>query len=56
MPKMREDMRTWGENGWLKAMNDGRDGAAGGGLARVGRCLELEFRDLEKDLELRNEV
>ena len=28
----------------------------GGGLARVGRCLELEFRDLEKDLELRNEI
>ena len=36
------------ENGWLKAMNAGRDGAAVDGLARVGGCLELEFRDLER--------
>ena len=45
MAKMSEGMRTWGENGWLKAM---KPGAAVGGLARVGRCLELEFRDLER--------
>ena len=28
MAKMSEDIRTWGENGWLKAMKYGRDGAA----------------------------
>ena len=48
MAKMSEDMRTWRENGWLKAMNSARDGAAAGILARVGGCLELEFRDLER--------
>ena len=45
MAKKSEDMRTWGENGWLKATNDG---SAADILARVGRCLELEFRDLER--------
>ena len=36
--------RTSIEKGWLKAMN----GAAAAGIrARVGGCLELEFRDLE---------
>ena len=28
MAKMSEDMRTWGENGWLKATKGGRYGAA----------------------------
>ena len=48
MAKKSEDMRTWSEIGWLKGMKPARYAAAGGGLARVGRCLELEFRDLEK--------
>ena len=30
MAKMSEDMRTWGENGWLKAMKGARYGAAVG--------------------------
>ena len=40
-----QDMRTLGEYGWLKAM---KYGLPRNGLARVGRCLELEFRDLER--------
>ena len=48
MAKESEDMRTWRGNGWVKATKDGRYAAAAGILARVGGCLELEIRDLEK--------
>ena len=36
--------RTWIEKEWLKATNTA---AAAGIRARVGGCLELEFKDLE---------
>ena len=42
MAKMSQDQRTWEANGWLEAM---RDGPAAGVRARVGGCLELEFRE-----------
>ena len=38
-------LRNWRENEWLEAM---KVELPRSGLARVGRCLELEFRDLEK--------
>ena len=38
-------LRNWMKNGWLEAT---KPASAGGGLARTGRCLELEFRDLER--------
>ena len=38
-------LRNWMKNGWLEAT---KHGLPRSGLARTGRCLELEFRDLER--------
>ena len=48
---MSQDRRTWRENGWLKATRDGEGRCDTVGArsvwARVGGCLEQEFRDLD---------